>query len=147
MSHERGTGAFALMVALVITGVLAVIVLLSLPSGRGSNATPPSSPSSDSAQSAVEPGRTASGAGSEIHAAAVATCQADYEAVLAAVSYYQAANGSLPTSLGLLRSWLRDPVSSADFSIAIDPHNPGVVEVGTKARPLAPGEANCNYAG
>jgi hypothetical protein len=76
----------------------------------------------------------------------VVACQADYQAVEAAVGYYQAENGSLPTSLGALATWLRDPVTSPYFTIAIDPHR-AAVEVGTRGHPVSAGEQNCQYAG
>jgi hypothetical protein len=85
-------------------------------------------------------------AAADIQNAAASTCQADYAAVSAAVSYYQTLNGTPPTSMDGLRSFLKDPVTSTRFTITIDPTHPGVVEVAAGGRPAEPGNGNCLYA-
>jgi hypothetical protein len=130
-------------------GGLAVIVMVSL-TGSGSGNNEVAKAGSSSVTTAGSSGATTTGGssvGADIAAAAVVTCQTDYQAVEAAVGYYQAEHGLSPASLGALSSWLRDPVTSPYFTIAIDPHHAGVVEVGTKGHPLSPGELNCQYAG
>ena len=148
-AKDRGASALGLLVSLLIMGALAVTVLVSLPSSRSGNdgVVKPSPNSVETANSSAAMTNAVSNVGADIHAAAVVTCQTDYQAVEAAVGYYQAEHGSLPPSLGSLAVWLRDPVTSPYFSIAIDPHHAGVVEAGTKDHALAPGEQNCQFAG
>jgi hypothetical protein len=143
---ERGAGALALLASLLVMGAMAVIVLTALPGGGANVVTPPGLP-------VVTPGTqtrhgpTADPALGDIQAAAIVVCETDYQAVAAAVSYYQAEKGSLPTSMGPLRPLLRSPVASLYFTIAIDAHRPGVVEVSTNGHPPTPGEGNCAFAG
>jgi len=149
VAGERGAAAVGLLASLLVMGALAVIVLTSLP---GSNGTPGLTPGKISvvtgaSRSSAGPASTASGAGDDIHYAAVVVCQTDYQAVEAAVSYYQAVKGSLPTSMGSLKSLLHSSVASLYFTIIIDPHRAGVVEVGTTSHSRLPGEGNCAFAG
>jgi hypothetical protein len=82
----------------------------------------------------------------DIQTASAATCQADYAAVSAAVSYYQILYGTPPSSIDRLRPFLKDPVTSSRFIITIDPTHPGVVAVAAGGQPARPGDGNCDYA-
>jgi hypothetical protein len=86
-------------------------------------------------------------AAADIETAAAATCQADYAAVSAAVSYYQTLNGTPPSSMDGIRAFLKDSVASSRFAITIDPTHPGVIEVAAGGHPPKPGDGNCVYAG
>jgi len=147
-SRDRGAGALALLASLLVMGALAVIVLTAFPGGGADVVTPPRLPVvTPVTQTLHGPTTAADPALGDIQAAAIVACQTDYQVVEAAVSYYQVENGSLPTSMGPLRSLLRSPVSSVYFTIIIDPHRAGVVEIGTAGHSPLPGEGNCAFAG
>jgi N-acetylmuramoyl-L-alanine amidase len=156
VTRDRGFGAVGLLVSLLVLGALAAVALVSLPGGGAPNVTLPTATTHAAGKEAgashakqvgpVQPAAVPA-LGNEISSAAVEACRADYSAVEAGVSYYQAENGSLPTGLASLKSLLRGSVASRYFTIAIDPGHPGLVEVGARGHPLAPGEANCSYAG
>lgn len=46
-----------------------------------------------------------------------------------------------------LQSLLTNPVTSSRFTITIDPHDPGQVDVAAGAHPAQAGDGNCAYAG
>jgi hypothetical protein len=84
--------------------------------------------------------------GGYIEGAAVAVCRTDYQAVEAAVEYFQIEYDRLPGNIVEVRRWLSGPTASAAFTILIDPHRAGVVEVGTRGHPVSPGDFNCDFA-
>ena len=145
---ERGaSSALGLVVGILVMGVLAVIVLKSQVGGVQSLTGPSIQPAAGGTGTTARASGTISGVANDIHKAAVVVCRADYEAVQAAIGYYEVENGSLPTSIGSLSAWLRGSPTSPYFTIAIDPHRPGVVEVGAKGHPLSPGSGNCAFVG
>ncbi len=86
------------------------------------------------------------GAPADLSAAAAATCEADYQAVQAAVQEYQAVNGRPPGSMAQLQSVLQGPVASSRFTIVIDRAH-GQIDVALGGHPPRQGPANCAYAG
>ena len=86
-------------------------------------------------------------ADSDVSEGAQVACRTNYQVVTEAVAEYQVLNGRPPGNLAALASMLRDPVTSAYYSITVDPASPGAVEVATPQHPAAPGDANCAYAG
>jgi hypothetical protein len=96
-------------------------------------------------------GRSLSGnadaAGRDLTAVAVSACRTNFQAAEAAVSAYEAETGSLPSSISEVQTFIRDPLSSVFFQITIDPLRPGRLQVATRGRAAADGEANCATAG
>jgi hypothetical protein len=89
-------------------------------------------------------GSKAKAANTNIAAATVAACQADYAAAQTAVTAYQVQTGSLPATTAQLQPYLRDSLTNANFSITIDPHHPGRLEVTIPGRAPADGASGCN---
>ncbi len=69
------------------------------------------------------------------------------QAVAAAVEDYQALNKTPPANMAVLQTLLPDPLTSSGFTITIDPHHPGQVDVAAGAHPAQAGDGNCAYAG
>jgi hypothetical protein len=141
--NEVGVSLVGLLVTLAIVGAMAAAIPLL---ERGSN------PNAVSPGVSISTGRhPASGAvaaaSNDISAAEVAACRATYEAAETAVSAYQVQTGSLPTSVSQLKAFIRDSLSSASFTITIDPLRPGQLQVATREHVAADGDANCAALG
>jgi hypothetical protein len=119
----------------------AAIPLLGMGGDRQGAIANPTSQSSGAQAGATLPGLAAG------DAAEAAVCRADYEGLEAAVAEYRLLNGKPPQNVSALQSFLKDPVSSKQFTISLDAHHDGVVEVAAGGRPAAPGDGNCDYAG
>jgi hypothetical protein len=122
---EVGSSLLGLLVALVILAGLAVSIPLMTAGGSSS------------------PKTNAPAAGADINAASVAACQADYAAAQTAVNEYQVQKGSLPTDTNQLQPYLRDSLTNASFSITIDPHHPGRLQVTTPGHSPTDGLTGC----
>jgi hypothetical protein len=136
---SSGHGLIGLLIATLVLGVLAVVVI----GGEGAVGSGNHRRTSQTFISAAAPGNAAA----NLQASAAAACRTDYQAVTSAVSYYEVLNGRPPDNMTALRSVLRDPVSSSRFSITIDPARPGQVDVAAGDHPAAPGDGNCTFAG
>jgi hypothetical protein len=143
----RGAGALVLLISLAAIGALVAIVVVALPVGEIDNQHVLPYTSLAPGRPKAPPQRPSFSSGGDTAQAAIAACQADYGAVEGALGYYEAEKGGPPSTISSLRFWLRDPITSPYFSIAIVPNDPGLVEVGTKGHPLADGNGNCLYAG
>jgi hypothetical protein len=124
---QSGSSAIGL---LAVVAVLAVIVGVVLAATGGDHKSPGASPRS---------------ASSDIAGAARVTCRTDYQAVRQAVDAYTAQHGQAPASMSDLAGLLRDPVTSAYFTISIGPG--GQVEVAAPGHTASPGDGNCDYSG
>jgi len=122
---EDGLGLVALIVSLLVIGGLSVLVV---------HAMNGSSRASTSLQSGGS-------------AAAASVCRVDYDAITHAVEAYTTFNGHPPASMTQLSQYLRDPVTSSQFVISLDPFMVGKIDVATPGHPAAPGDANCEFAG
>jgi len=149
---EGGQSLVALVVVLAVLGGMAAIVVSKVGTSNGVNPEqlpalnlPGSLPASTTA-TASKPSSNGVASTSDITAAAAVACRTDYEAVAQAASEYQALYGQRPASMAELQSFLKDPLTSAYFTITIDPHVPGSIEVATPGHPAQAGDSNCEYA-
>ena len=132
-------GLVGLLAVLVILGLTVGIVLAT--QGGNPDRLPGSLPVTLIPGSGAVPP-----AGSLIDQAAVAACREDYLAAQTAVEVYQVEHGTLPTSTAQIKGMLRAPLGSRSFSITIDPHRPGTLQVVAGSHPAVDGEGNCAYA-
>lgn len=134
---ETGSTLLSLLLALVVIGVLAGVVLKveSGTTGGSSSLHLPSLPSGVG---------TPAQAGNDISIAAVDTCKADYAAVNTAVTNYEALYGHPPTNMSAIQTMLKDSAKGPGFQISIDPS--GKVQVAADGHPSSPGVSNCAYA-
>ena len=137
-SSDYGVGVIGLLITIGTLGVLAVLAVLSIDSST-KNVTP-------QVPGVTSNSGSASGAGSATRSAAVIACRTDYQAITQAVAYYEERDDHAPTTLAALGSILKDIPSSAFFTISIDPHQAGQVDVATKGFAPIPGDANCSKA-
>jgi hypothetical protein len=84
--------------------------------------------------------------GSNTSASEALACRADYAAFAQAVSAYVILNGKQPASLSDLQSFVKGSSASSYFTITVNPHLAGQLEVATPGHPAQPGSANCAYA-
>ncbi len=138
--YDLGQSLIGLVLVVLILGGMAAVVLGSQGGSGGTRGSPSTTLAGGLSAS---PGL----AGKDITAAAATACRADYQAVTQAVSYYQTLNGKLPGDMAALQSLFKDPVTSRYFTISIDTHKPGVVDVGTPGLATQAGDANCAHAG
>lgn len=80
-------------------------------------------------------------------AADIAACNSDYAAGGEAALEYQVQHGTLAMTAAELQPYLRDSLSTAQFTITIAAGHPGQLEVSTPSHPASPGNGNCAYAG
>jgi hypothetical protein len=133
----HGYGLVGLLMALLLLGGLAAVVVTALPdSGTNSRHGTTSS----------LPGLVTQHPEAQISAAAQAACQANYAALEEAVAVYQAQHGALPSSVAKVQSYFRGSLSTPEFTLTIDPSHPGQVEVRTNGHPASDGDGNCRYA-
>jgi hypothetical protein len=92
-------------------------------------------------------GENTSAAGGDVAAAEAAACESNFEAAEAAVKSYEAETGSPPTAVAEVQALIRDPLSSAFFTITIDPNEPGQLQVATRGHPAVDGDGNCTVSG
>ena len=139
----RGASLVGLLVTLGVIGILAAAIPVLTSGSNGKSGIPN--------LTIPVTGRTAGGqmsaAGSDIAGAEAVACRATYGAALVAVGTYEAETGSRPTSISQVQPLLRDPLSSAFFTIEIDPRKPGQLQVAAHDHPAAGGDANCAAAG
>ena len=133
--YQRGSTLVALLVSLLLLGVLGVVLFTSL-GQQGSVSTIRSS-------RANKPFATAS---SYESAAAIVACRTDYEAATQAATEYATVYGREPATISQLQSFLKDPLLSTRFTIAVDPDVPGRIEAAASGHPALPGDANCAYS-
>jgi hypothetical protein len=134
----QGLGLVGLVIILAVLGGMAAVAVLMSSSGRHHDAVGVSPTQKlSAAPGAADP---------DISAAAVATCRADYHAVVAAATDFQAIHGMQPATMTALQSMFKDPVTSTRFAITIDPRHPGQAEVAAGGHAAAPGDGNCTYA-
>lgn len=136
---ERGQGLIGTLVVLMVLGIGAAGVLISL-SGGGSG---PGSLPTDVTVSRV----SGSAGGGAISAAAIAACRTNYAVASQAVDEYEAQHGKLPKRTADVQAYLKDPLSTRQFTITIDSANPGQLEVATRGHLASDGPSNCAFAG
>jgi hypothetical protein len=148
---DHGVSLVALVVVVAVLGGMAAIVVSKL--GASSGLNPEQLPSvtlpvshTPATTSGKKPIASGSAGISDISAAVAAACRADYEAATEAAAEYDALNGRAPATLAQLESFLKDPLTSASFTISVDPQIPGQLEVAAPGHPAEPGSANCAYA-
>lgn len=130
------------LIALLIMGGMAVAVL-SASGGSGTTNLPTLS----GLTTVAPPADGASPpAGNAISLAQQSACRTNFSAVQQAVAYYESLNGQAPRNMVDLGSILRSPVSTSAYSITIDPHRPGEIDVSTDGHPAMAGDANCAFA-
>jgi type II secretory pathway pseudopilin PulG len=141
LTHKRcaaeGYGLAGLLVALLVLGGLAAVVLVALPdwgTGRTSGSKGPI------------PSIANQPAQAQIAAAAQQACFANYDALQQAISVYQVEHGSLPTSTAEVQANFRGSLSTPEFNLGIDPARPGQIQVQTNGHPASDGNGNCRYA-
>jgi hypothetical protein len=140
--RESGVGLIGLLISLALIGALAATIPLLADRTSGLASTP-----GLTTPAAGQPaGGSAGVAGGDVAAAEAAACETNFQAAEAAVSFYEAQTGSPPTATAEVQALLRDPLSSAFFTITIDPTKPGHLEVATRGHPAADGDSNCTAA-
>lgn len=135
---DAGALLAGVLFALLALGGIAAVVVVEMPSGGSSSST--SSKGSATTLSVSHPAGV-------ISAAAVAACRNTYTVVQEAVDEYETQTGTGPTNIDQLRSLLRDPVVTSQYTISIDRRLAGEIDVATPSHPASPGESNCAYAG
>ena len=101
---ELGRSLIGLLLGVVILAGIAAAVLASTEGRNGSGSTEGSLTIGSGTTIGAVPGA----ASADIAAAAVMECQIDYQAVIEAVSYYEAVNGHPPASTGDLSTILKN---------------------------------------
>ena len=139
---DSGRGLVGLLVAIVILAGMAAAVL---GNQNGSGGDHEGRSSAGGAATTIDSSPVK--AASDVSEGAQVACRTNYQAVTEAVAEYQVLHGRAPGDLAALAAMLRDPVTSAYYSITVDPTSPGAVEVATPEHPAAPGDTNCAYAG
>jgi hypothetical protein len=135
-SRTAGRGLLGLVLILGILGTLGAVALAST---GGSTKTVPS-PSTPAV------GSSSSRGAAIVSEAANVVCKAEYAAVSAAVSEYEAANDRPPGSISELGSILKDPGVTSGYRITINPNKPGQVEVASDGHAAQPGDEGCAFA-
>ena len=138
--RDRGTGLIGLLFVLLVLGVAGAAALISLNGGTTGSGSIPHVPSITTPSGQF-------GVASDISAAAIAACQANYSAASQTITLYQAEHGQLPTTNAEVQSYLKDPLSTKRFSISIDGAHPGQLQVSVPGHPVSDGPSNCAFAG
>lgn len=149
-SRERGHNLIGLVVLLLVLGVVAAAVLIGVQSGSSGAGSTPTLPITGSSPPGIGGSRTSTAKAnplSEITAATIAACRSSYATAERAVEEYQAQRGALPTSIAEVQGYLRDPLSTLQFTISMDAAHPGQLKVSTAAHVASYGPANCEFAG
>ena len=133
----QGYGLVAALVALLVLGGLATVVLTTLPGSEGGSTHQPTG---------SLPGLVTAHPPAQISTAAEQACEANYLALQQAISVYQVEHRSLPKSLSDLDAYFHGSASTPQFSLTIDPSHPGQVEVQTEGHTSSDGDVNCRYA-
>jgi hypothetical protein len=134
-----------LLTVAIVAGLAAGIPLLVGTGGGRSVSTLPLG-----APRGLAPGVSVSsqgGAGSDLATADKAACLTNYEAAESGVAAYEAQTGHSPKSIEQVQALVKDPISSAMFSITIDPRKPGQLEVATRSHAASDGSVNCANIG
>ena len=149
-SAERGQSLIGLVILLLVLGAVAATVLISEQSGSSGPGSIPTLPIAGASPAGTGGSRTSTANAnplSETSAAAVAACRASYSAAEQAVEEYLAQHGQQPTTIAEVQGYLRDPISTTKFAVAIDASRPGQLQVSTAARAASDGPTNCEFAG
>jgi hypothetical protein len=134
-----------LLAVAIVAGLAAGIpLLLGIGGGRSVTTLPSGAPRG------LAPGISASSkadAGNDLTAAAAAACLTNYKAADSAVAAYEAQTGFPPESIDQVQALVKDPLSSALFTITIDPNKPGQLQVATRSHGASDGNVNCAKIG
>ena len=144
--NHDGASSLGMLSSLIIISALVLLMMRSLVDGGHGDVVTLPTPNGGTGGPHGDAASTSVVVGGYIEAAAVAVCRTDYQAVEAAVEYFQIEYDRLPGSIVEVRRWLSGPTASATFAIVIDPHRAGVVEVVTRGHPISPGDFNCDFA-
>jgi len=79
-------------------------------------------------------------------AAAVVTCQTDFQEAQTAIEAYQVLKGKDPVTVTDLKPWLNAPLTTSGFAITLDPNQQGQLDVTAPGHGPTPGNGNCAYA-
>jgi hypothetical protein len=134
---DVGVGLLGVLVGVVILAGLAAAVLASQDGSGGDH-------QAHSSQTTVD-ASPAKGA-TYIYAAARETCLTDYAAAVEAASDFVTLEGRQPATMAELESFYKGSLTSGTFTITVNPHVAGQLEVATPGHPAQPGSANCAFA-